>query len=100
MAGYHRGYSEKRDFVRVSVECTVSVREAGSNQVETGTCTSLSGKGLMFLCDRQYPIGTMLEVSVVPQTAVVPPLDALVEVVRAEYNEEERKFAIAGVLKR
>jgi hypothetical protein len=100
MADYHRGYSEKRDFVRVSVECTVSIREAGGEQVDKGTCTSLSGKGLMFLCDRQYPIGTILEVSVVPDKAVVPPLDALVEVVRSEYDEQERKFAIAGVLKR
>jgi hypothetical protein len=100
MADYHRGYSEKRDFVRVDVECAVSVRERGSDHVETGTCRSLSGKGLMFLCDKPYAVGTVLDVSVVPQKAVVPPLDASVEVVRAEYDEEERKFAIAAVLKR
>lgn len=59
----------------------------------------MSGSGLLFPADREYPLGAKLEVSVIPDQAVAPPLEAVVEVVRVSYSEADEKYAIAGEMK-
>jgi hypothetical protein len=80
----HRGDSEKRDFLRMGVDCKVTVRLAGSGEVHEGTCRNLSGNGMMFVADQDFPVGTRLEVSVIPEKALTAPLDTVIEVVRSQ----------------
>lgn len=77
-------HGEKRDFIRMTVDCQVSWREVGAEEVHMGNTKNLSGKGILFLAETEIPIGTLLEVNVSPDNDVTPQLDATVEVVRIE----------------
>ena len=80
-------HNEKRDFIRMTVDCQVTYHEVGVNEVHTGNTKNLSGKGILFLAAREIPIGTVLDINVSPDNDVTPPLDAIVEVVRIEIIE-------------
>lgn len=82
MSKIHRGDSERRDFIRMGVDCRMTIRDPQSGDVRDGTCKNLSGNGIMFTCAHDYPVGAQLEVSVIPQTSSTAPLDIVVEVLR------------------
>ncbi|MGM0593277.1 MAG: PilZ domain-containing protein [Pseudomonadota bacterium] len=75
-------YSEKRDFMRMEVECPMTFRVQGESQLHQGTAKDLSASGLLVLGQVEVPEGTMLEVDVRPEQAIVPPLQATCEVMR------------------
>jgi hypothetical protein len=75
-------YSEKRDFMRMEVECPMSFRIQGEGQVYQGTARDLSASGLSILCQQEVAEGSVLEVNVQPEKSIVPPLQATVEVMR------------------
>ncbi len=77
-----RAYEEKRDFMRMGVECRVSMEVVDSGERLVGQASNLSATGLLIACDRALPLGTMVEISLVAERSIVPPLDALAEVVR------------------
>ena len=83
-------HSEKRDFIRMTVDCQVSYRELGADEVHIGSTKNLSGKGILFLAEKEIPIGTVLEINVSADNDVTPALDATVEVVRIEIIEPGR----------
>ncbi|MDH5191479.1 MAG: PilZ domain-containing protein [Gammaproteobacteria bacterium] len=80
-------HGENRDYIRMTVDCQVSWRKIGTEEVHIGNTKNLSGKGILFLAEQEIPIGTVLEVNVSPENDVTPPLDATVEVVRIEIIE-------------
>lgn len=77
-------YAEKRDFLRMGVDCSVRCTEVASGQVCTGRAHNLSAGGLALTVAHSYPTGTRLEVRIEPERSIVPPLHALVEVVRVD----------------
>jgi len=78
-----RDYDEKRNFIRMCMDCPMSfTRYDGS--VYSALARDLSGSGLGFVTDQALTLGELLTVKVVPQHAVVAPLDAEVEVVRVQ----------------
>ena len=79
-----RDYSEKRDFIRMAVGATMSFKVRGSGEHVAGVAKDLSASGLSIICDKALSLGDVLEVNVTPEHSVVPPLDALVEVVRVD----------------
>ncbi|MGA7802656.1 MAG: PilZ domain-containing protein [Gammaproteobacteria bacterium] len=79
-----RNYSEKRDFLRMGVDCPVRCTELESGEACTGRAHNLSARGIALTVARRYPPGTRLEVRIEPERSLVPPLHALVEVVRLE----------------
>lgn len=83
-------HSEKRDFIRMTVDCQVSYHEVGGAEEHIGNTKNLSGKGILFLAEKEIPIGTTLEVNVSPNNDVTPALDATAEVVRIEIIEPGR----------
>ena len=94
-----REYDEKRDFIRVSVDCELTYRLDEGSPEETGLAQNLSGRGLMFLAPRELPIGEMLEVRITPQTDVTPPLHAMVKIVRADKKRKSEEYEIGGIIK-
>jgi len=77
-----RDYQEKRDFIRMGLDCPMTFSVAGQGQSYQGMARDLSSSGLLMVTDQGFPVGTELEIRVVPGKAVVPPLNALVEVAR------------------
>ena len=79
-----RDYEEKRDFIRMCVECPMSFTRQGDTTAYSATARDLSGSGLGFVTGQAVRMGEVLTVRVVPDKAVVAPLQAEVEVVRTQ----------------
>lgn len=90
-------YSEKRDFIRMTVDCQVDFTIVDAMEEATGRAVNLSGRGLLFQTDREIPIGTRLEVNVRSENNRVQPLNAQVEVVRVEVLEPGSLYEIGGL---
>ncbi len=91
-------YNEKRDYIRMDVDCEITYKLADSDTVYTGNCTSLSGAGVSFISESSYDIGLAMEIKVLPKNSVTPPMTAFIEVVRC-IPQENGSFEIAASIK-
>jgi hypothetical protein len=91
-------YDEKRDYIRMDVDCDITYKLADSDEAKTGQCTSLSGAGISFIADSSYDIGLAMEVNVLPRSSVTPPMTAFIEVVRSTRHDND-SFEIAASIK-
>ncbi len=60
-----QAYSEKRNFRRMKIDTIVCVTNQAGQNFE-GICKDLSGAGMLIEIDQQFPIGTELNVKIVP----------------------------------
>lgn len=90
-------HEEKRDFIRMDVDCDITYRLADSDIVKTGRCVTLSGAGLSFIADQQFDVGLAMEVSILPKTTITPPMTAFIEVVRSE-KQDDNSYEIAATI--
>ena len=91
-------HDEKRDYIRMEVDCDITYKLANSNDIKTGRCTTLSGAGVSFMADQSFDAGLAMEVSIIPKTAITPPMTAFIEVVRS-VKREDNQYEIAAVIK-
>lgn len=91
-------HDEKRDYIRMEVDCDITYKLANSDETHSGRCTSLSGAGLSFLAHQAFEAGLAMEVSITPKTAITPPMTAFIEVVRSS-KRDDNQFEIAAVIK-
>lgn len=94
-----RDYDEKRDFIRISVDCGLTFREKQDDAEEEGQARNLSGRGMMFIAPRELPVDEMLEVTITPENEVTPPLHAMVKVVRVDKQRRGEGFEIGAIIK-
>jgi len=94
-----REYDEKRDFIRISVDCEMQYSLAGSGQDEYGKVTNLSGRGMMFIANRSLQVDDRVEVRIRPENDITPPLHANVRVVRVNKQRHEDGYEIGAVIK-
>ena len=94
-----RDYDEKRDFIRVSVDCGLTFREKQDDVEEEGQARNLSGRGMLFIAPRELPVDEMLEVTITPENEVTPPLHAMVKVVRVDKQRRGEGFEIGAIIK-
>lgn len=87
-----RDIEEKRDFIRMQLDCQALCTDLRTGEQFTGQIRDLSGKGLCVELNRGLSPGTLLEVRIEPEKAVVPPLHAVVEVVRVEPDVSGMRF--------
>lgn len=90
---------ERRAFTRLMVNCRVVFRHSTTAKEVQGRGLNLSGNGIMFLAPQSIPVGTELELNVLPTLASLAPLTALVKVVRAEPSAEPNEYAVAGKIR-
>ncbi|MDH5180751.1 MAG: PilZ domain-containing protein [Gammaproteobacteria bacterium] len=93
-----RDYDEKRDFIRVEVDCEIHYREVDSNENYVGRVKNLSGRGMMFISEFGIPPETVLEVKVAPQNDLTQPLHAEVRVVRMAKQRHATGYEIGAVI--
>lgn len=91
-------YDEKRNYIRMNVDCELTYRLADSTDIKTGNCTSISGSGVSFIADSPFDPGKAMEVNITPKNSITPPMIAFIEVVRST-EQEDGHFEIAATIK-
>jgi hypothetical protein len=90
-------HDERRDFIRMDVDCDITYKLPDNGEVKTGRCMTLSGAGLSFQADDVFDVGIALEVCIIPKSTITPPMTAYIEVVRT--NKLTDGYEIAGTIK-
>ena len=80
-------YAEKRDFLRMPIDCELSFSEANGSRQYTGNVINLSSKGILFTSNEKFDEGTRLEIVLTPSNSITPPMQASVVVSRVADNE-------------
>ncbi|MGR9053422.1 MAG: PilZ domain-containing protein [Gammaproteobacteria bacterium] len=91
-------YDEKRNYIRMNVDCEITFRLGDSDEIHIGKCNTISGSGVSFLADRSFEPGKAMEVNITPKNSITPPMTAFVEVVRTTRLENGR-YEIAAAIK-
>lgn len=86
-------HDEKRDYIRMDVDCEITYKPADSAQPKVGRCTTLSGAGVSFISDQHFDVGLAMEVSISPKSTITPPMTAFIEVVRSVKRDDEYEIA-------
>ena len=93
-----REYDEKRDYIRIDVDCKIQYSLPDAGQSETGKVTNLSGRGMMFIVENLLEVGNRLEVRIQPENTITPPLHANVSVVRVNKQRHEDGYEVGAVI--
>jgi hypothetical protein len=91
-------YSEKRNFIRMTTDSVITFKEQGQSVIHKGQCINLSAAGVLFTSAQKMLPGTLLDINITPEPAVVAPLNATVQVVRTQLSDSGG-YAIAGEIK-
>ncbi|WP_455383734.1 PilZ domain-containing protein [Acidihalobacter prosperus] len=89
-----REFEEKRDFMRMMVDCEVHCRSADGASEYQGRVKNLSARGLLFTAERELAVGERLELLIQPQGGSAAPLEASAEVARVDVVEPGRLYEI------
>ncbi len=71
-------YAEKRDFLRMPIDCELSFTESGSSKQYQGNVINLSSKGILFTSQDSFDQGTRLDIVLTPSNSITPPMEATV----------------------
>lgn len=82
-----RDYSEKRDFIRMKIDTTITLNMKDKQKSITGVCKDLSGTGMLIEVDEAIGKGTELQTSLPSNNAAFPALETTVKVVRCSELE-------------
>ncbi|TNF86032.1 MAG: PilZ domain-containing protein [Gammaproteobacteria bacterium] len=80
-------YAEKRDFLRMPIDCELSFSETGSSKQYSGNVINLSSKGILFTSNQEFAPGAKLDITLTPSNSITPPMEASVVVMRVVNNE-------------
>ena len=83
MSSGKQGHEEKRDYIRMAVDCQIFYEDPVGKKHQ-GRAINLSGSGVLFMTDTPPTLGSELAISVRPDTPVIQPLDVLAKVVRVD----------------
>lgn len=86
-------YAEKRDFLRMPIDCELTFTQSGSESRHVGNVINLSHKGILFTSTEKFDEGDQLEIKLTPSNSETPPMQASVVVSRISYNNEVYEIA-------
>lgn len=86
-------FAEKRDFLRMPIDCELSFSAAGEDQSYSGNVINLSSKGILFTSNRAFDEGTSLEIRLTPSNSSTPPFEAVASVARVTDNDAVYEIA-------
>lgn len=93
-----REYDEKRDFIRIDINCGIEFKNPEAEEVKTGQVLNLSGRGMMFVSETEIEKNSILEVNIKPANTLTPSLHANVKVVRVVKQRHKDGFEIGAVI--
>lgn len=91
-----RTYDEKRDFIRVPVQCEVALETVDTGKRFVAEGRNLSGNGVLFLTDEPLQPGDRLNLHIEASQVLTSVLDATIEVVRVEALGSESRYAVGS----
>jgi len=94
-----RSYAEKRDFIRVPVDCDVELQHAGNGRNFQGTGRNLSACGVLFQTEALLAPGDRLEMHIESSQALLSVLDASIEVVRVEAAADGLSYIVGSAIR-
>jgi len=80
-------HAEKRDFMRMFIDCSLSLTTTDSSKNFQGHMINLSNEGLLFTSNQKFEVGTILNIVLTPRHSETPPVHATVIVARVSSNE-------------
>jgi len=86
-------FAEKRDFMRMAIDCLLSFSRRGEQQSFEGHVVNLSSKGILFTAIDQFEKGDQLELVLTPTNSSTTPMEASVVVSRVTFNDEVYELA-------
>ncbi len=93
-----RDYDEKRDFIRVEVDCDIHFKPQGAGSEQIGRLSNLSGRGMMFIAAEEIPVDTPVEIRIAAEKQVTAPLHAMVRVVRLAKQRRGDGYEIGAII--
>lgn len=93
-------YSEKRNFYRMNLDCSMEYSVNGSNEKKAGVVKNLSGEGVSLLVEQMIEPGTEINLSITPENTITPPLDVVIEVLRCDDVGTEGYEIAGSIIKR
>ncbi len=91
-------YDEKRNYIRMEIDCDITYRLADSDELHHGRCSSISGAGVSFIANQVVDPGKAMEINVVPKNTLTPSMTAFIEVIRST-QQDDGSYEIAGTIK-
>lgn len=88
-------YSEKRDFQRMAIGCSLEYQLENDTQIYQGKVVNLSGKGVLFTASNAIKAGANIKIIVIPGNSLTPPMSADILVLRCD-KQSDKKFHIAA----
>ena len=80
-------YAEKRDYLRMPIDCALSFSESDSDRQYQGKVINLSSKGILFTSRERFDVGTSLDIVLTPSNSATPPMHARAVVSRVVEGE-------------
>ena len=80
-------YAEKRDFLRMPIDCELRFGIAGQDRSFQGNDINLSSKGILFTSQQRFSEGTALDIVLTPSNSETQPMHARVVVARVIDND-------------
>jgi hypothetical protein len=88
-------YAEKRDFLRMPIDCELSFSRVGSSKQYQGSVINLSSKGILFTSTEKFDHGAVLEITLTSSNSATPPMQAEAVVTRVDDNDVLFEIACA-----
>ena len=89
-------YSEKRDYIRMTMACDMKIHVRDSGQTETVHLEDMSATGMRFITTAELAEGSTLDATITPCSDITPPMQAEINVLRCEPAEEH--FAVVATI--
>ncbi len=94
-----RPYDEKRGFMRVPVDCEVTLERVTDGRRFMGRGKNLSASGVLFHTDEPLRPGERLDIHIEANQALRSVLDGTIEVVRVEAIGDGLSYAVGSAIK-
>ena len=86
-------FAEKRDFLRMAIDCLLSFSRKGEQDSYVGHVVNLSSKGILFTASDEFEEGDQLDLVLTPTNSKTSPMLASVVVIRVTFNDSVYELA-------
>lgn len=86
-------FAEKRDFLRMPIDCELRFSQSGSKDYLHGNVINLSPKGILFTSARKFDEGASLAIVLTPSHSGTRPFEAEGVVSRVKHSDEIYEIA-------
>lgn len=91
-------YTEKRDFIRMTMTCEMLLHHPQNGQPVTVQLQDLSATGMRFSTSRPLTSGETLNVTITPLRDITPPMQASISVLRCEPEDDGDGYTVAATI--